>query len=84
MYLEVRDLKFNLITREKIKNHRKYGKAIKKAIKLVDKYNNKVAEELELMIRVREHSFLVKSGNYGFIIGVKEENYAPKYTKEEI
>lgn len=75
MIMEVRTTKLKLISRERINNRRKYDKMCKKIIKWVSKYNKKSIKKgknNEFLIRTKEHSCLVKSGRYGFIIGLKE------------
>lgn len=72
MIMEIRAINtLKLIDVKKIKSIKKYRKMCKKLTSLVlkhDKINNKCTD---FLIRVEEHSYIVKSGNYGYIIGLK-------------
>lgn len=73
MYImEIRAINtLKLIETKEIKNRKKYEKTCMKMLKLVIKHHKK-SENDELLLRVKSHSFIIKNGNYGYVIGIKE------------
>lgn len=72
MIMEIRTINtLKLIDTQEIKSRRKYEKMCKKLTKLVLKHDKK-AKNNEFLIRVKQNSYIVKSGNYGFVIGLKK------------
>lgn len=72
MIMEIRAINtLKLIYTQEIKSRRKYEKMCKKLTKLVLKHDKK-AKNNEFLIRVKQNSYIVKSGNYGFVVGLKK------------
>ncbi|MGN0966286.1 MAG: hypothetical protein ACI4OP_01655 [Candidatus Coprovivens sp.] len=72
MIMEIRAINtLKLIDTQEIKSRRKYEKMCKKLTKLVLKHDKK-AKNNEFLIRVKQNSYIVKSGKYGFVIGLKK------------
>lgn len=69
MIMEIRTVhNLKLIHSEKIKKYRKYVKMCNKLAKWVLKHK----KNDEFLVRVKNNSFIVKSGDYGFVVGLKE------------
>lgn len=80
MIMETRAVNtLTLLDLQKIKNKRKYSKMCKYLTKLVLKHhkNAKKRGEYEIVLmRTNKNSYLIKSGNYGFVVGLKRiEDY---------
>lgn len=68
--MEIRNARtFKLIDSEIIKNTKKYEKMCKKLSKIIENHI-KYSLNSEFLIRVKTNSYLVKNGNYGYIIGL--------------
>lgn len=76
MIMEIRAINtLKLIDTQEIKSRKKYEKMCKKLTKLVlkhDKKSQKQGKHNEFLIRVKQNSYIVKSGKYGFVIGLKK------------
>ena len=76
MIMEIRAINtLKLIDTQEIKSRRKYEKMCKKLTKLVlkhDKKSQKQGEHNEFLIRAKQNSYIVKSGKYGFVVGLKK------------
>lgn len=76
MIMEIRAINtLKLIDTQEIKNRRKFDKMCKKITKLVKKHDKKSQKEgknEEFLIRVKKNSYIVKSGRYGFVVGIKK------------
>lgn len=76
MIMEIRAINtLKLIDIQEIKSRRKFDKMCKKLTKLVLKYDKKSQKEgknNEFLIRVKKNSYIVKSGRYGFVVGIKK------------
>ena len=72
MIMEIRAINtLKLIDTQEIKSRRKYEKMCKKLTKLVLKHDKK-AKNNEFLIRAKQNSYIVKSGKYVFVIGLKK------------
>lgn len=76
MIMEIRAVNtLRLLDKQEIKNRKKYEKTCKKLTKWVLKYERnrkKTNKNEKFLIRVKNNSYIVKSGNYGFVIGLKK------------
>jgi hypothetical protein len=76
MIMEIRAINtLKLIDTQEIKSRRKFDKMCKKLTKLVlkhDKKSQKEGKNEEFLIRVKKNSYIVKSGRYGFVVGIKK------------
>lgn len=76
MIMEIRAVNtLKLLDRQEIKNRKKYEKMCKKLTKWVlkhERYKQKFNKNEEFLIRIKNNSYIVKSGNYGFVIGLKK------------
>ena len=76
MIMEIRAINtLKLIDMQEIKSRRKFDKMCRKLTKLVlkhDKKSQKQGKHNEFLIRVKQNSYIVKSGKYGFVIGLKK------------
>lgn len=76
MIMEIRAINtLKLIDMQEIKSRRKFDKMCKKLTKLVlkhDKKSQKQGKYNEFLIRVKQNSYIVKNGKYGFVIGLKK------------
>ena len=76
MIMEIRAINtLKLIDMQEIKSRRKFDKMCRKLTKLVLKYDKKSQKEgknEEFLIRVKKNSYIVKSGGYGFVVGIKK------------
>ena len=76
MIMEIRAINtLKLIDMQEIKSRRKFDKMCRKLTKLVLKYDKKSQKQgkhNEFLIRVKQNSYIVKSGKYGFVIGLKK------------
>ena len=75
MIMEIREIKtLRLIKAQKIKSLRKYKKMCNKLTKWVLKHekNKRILKNVEFLVRVRNNSYVVKNGNYGFVVGLKK------------
>lgn len=76
MIMEIRTINtLKLIDTQEIKSRRKFDKMCKKLTKLVlkhDKKSQKEGKNEEFLVRVKQNSYIVKSGKYGFVIGLKK------------
>lgn len=72
MKLEIRNARnFKLLDSKNIRNKRAYYKTCRKLTKIVEKHDKINKFDNEFLIRVRKHSYLVKSNDYGFVVGLK-------------
>ena len=72
MIMEIRAINtLKLIDTQEIKSRRKFDKMCRKLTKLVLKHEKK-AKNNEFWIRVKQKSYIVKSGKYGFVVGLKK------------
>lgn len=73
MIMEIRNARnFQLIDKIEFKNKRQYKRLCKKLYKIVKKhYNNN--DDKEFLVRETRNTYLVKSCNYGYIIGIRKE-----------
>ena len=76
MIMEIRAINtLKLIDMQEIKSRRKFDKMCKKLTKLVlkhDKKSQKQGKYNEFLIRAKQNSYIVKSGKYGFVVGLKK------------
>ena len=76
MIMEIRAIHtLKLIDMQEIKSRRKFDKMCRKLTKLVlkhDKKSQKQGKYNEFLIRAKQNSYIVKSGKYGFVIGLKK------------
>lgn len=73
MIMEIRDFKtLKLLDSKEIKNNKEYVKTYKKLTKMVLRHNKINKKDMELLVRVRPHSYTIKDGNYGYVVGLKE------------
>ena len=76
MIMEIRAINtLKLIDMQEIKSRRKFDKMCKRLTKLVlkhDKKSQKEGKNEEFLIRVKKNSYIVKSGRYGFVVGIKK------------
>ena len=76
MIMEIRAINtLKLIDTQEIKSRRKFDKMCRKLTKLVlehDKKSQKQGKYNEFLIRAKQNSYIVKSGNYGFVVGLKK------------
>ena len=76
MIMEIRAINtLKLIDMQEIKSRRKFDKMCRKLTKLVlkhDKKSQKQGKYNEFLIRAKQNSYIVKSGKYGFVIGLKK------------
>ena len=76
MIMEIRAINtLKLIDMQEIKSRRKFDKMCRKLTKLVlkhDKKSQKQGKYNEFLIRAKQNSYIVKSGKYGFVVGIKK------------
>lgn len=76
MIMEIRAINtLKLIDTQEIKSRRKFDKMCRKLTKLVlkhDKKSQKQGKHNEFLIRAKQNSYIVKSGKYGFVVGLKK------------
>ena len=76
MIMEIRAINtLKLIDMQEIKSRRKFDKMCRKLTKLVlkhDKKSQKQGKYNEFLIRAKQNSYIVKSGKYGFVVGLKK------------
>lgn len=76
MIMEIRAINtLKLIDTQEIKSRRKFDKMCRKLTKLVlkhDKKSQKQGKYNEFLIRAKQNSYIVKSGKYGFVVGLKK------------
>lgn len=72
MIMEIRNAKnLQLLDSKEIKSRIKYKIMCKKLNKLVRKHHNKYNGK-EFLVRETNNSYLVMSGNFGYVIGLKK------------
>ena len=76
MIMEIRAINtLKLIDTQEIKSRRKFDKMCRKLTKLVlkhDKMSQKQGKYNEFLIRAKQNSYIVKSGKYGVVVGLKK------------
>lgn len=73
MIMEIRDFKtLKLLDSKEIKGSKEYIRTYKKLTKEVLRHNRLNTKDMEFLIRIRPHSYIVANGEFGYIIGLKE------------
>ena len=73
MIMEIRAINtLKLIDTQEIKSRRKFDKMCRKLTKLVLEHDKKSQKYNEFLIRAKQNSYIVKSGKYGFVVGLKK------------
>lgn len=75
MILEIRNIKdFSILQTKKIKNYKQYSKQCNNEIKKVMKqYKKDLKHNLstELLLRIKKCSCLIKTNDYGVVVGIR-------------
>ena len=73
MIMEIRSANtLKLLDSKEIKNRREYKRTCKRLTKLVKRHNKINKEDTEFLVRIKKNSFVVKNNDYGYVVGLKE------------
>ena len=73
MIMEIRSVNtLKLLDSKEIKSRREYKRTCKRLTKLVKRHNKINKEDAEFLVRIKKNSFVVKNNDYGYVVGLKE------------
>ena len=73
MIMEIRSVNtLKLLYSKEIKSRREYKRTCKRLTKLVKRHNKINKEDAEFLVRIKKNSFVVKNNDYGYVVGLKE------------
>ena len=73
MIMEIRSVStLKLLDSKDIKSRREYKRTCKRLTKLVKRHNKINKEDTEFLVRIKKNSFVVKDNDYGYVVGLKE------------
>ena len=73
MVMEIRSVNtLKLLDSKEIKSRREYKRTCKRLTKLVKRHNKINKEDAEFLVRIKKNSFVVKNNDYGYVVGLKE------------
>ena len=73
MIMEIRSVNtLKLLDSKEIESRREYKRTCKRLTKLVKRHNKINKENTELLVRIKENSFVVKDNDYGYVVGLKK------------
>lgn len=73
MIMEIRSINtLKLLDSKEIKSRREYKRTCKRLTKLVKRHNKINKEDTEFLVRIKKNSFVVKNNDYGYVVGLKE------------
>ena len=73
MIMEIRSVNtLKLLDSKEIKSRREYKRTCKRLTKLVKRHNKINKKDTEFLVRIKKNSFVVKNNDYGYVVGLKE------------